>query len=203
MAQERIALVPGKEDSVVEAAATVLEAGGVLVFPTETVYGVGVVSGNARALERLRRLKQRDAAKPFQFLAADVAMAQKLGAVFDGHARKLARNFWPGPLTLVVPDGMEGGSTLGIRVPDSLFVEALCRRLGRAIVSSSANPGGQPPPLEADAADVFGDEADLLVDGGPVVGGAPSTVVKCDRDSYTVLREGEIGLETLRAAWEE
>lgn len=187
----------------VEAAAEVMEAGGVVVFPTETVYGIGVVSGNGEALAKLRRLKQREAAKPFQYLVENLRMARDLGAVFGSKAQKLARNFWPGPLTLVVADGTNSGATLGIRIPDSLFVRDLCRRLGRAIISSSANPAGEEPPLDADAADVFAEGVDLLVDGGRVADGVPSTVVACRRDDYTILREGGIDAETIDAAWDE
>lgn len=202
MAMERIAT--GKSmDAAVEKAARIMEEGKVVVFPTETVYGIGVISGNSAALAALRRLKNRDSGKPFQYLAADVRMAKALGAVFESKAQKLARNYWPGPLTLVVPDGTGSGGTLGIRIPDSPFVHALCKRLGRAIVSSSANPAGQPPPLDADAADAFGDAVALLVDSGPVVGGVPSTVVRCAIDDYEILREGGLSAEAIDAAWNE
>lgn len=186
----------------VATAAEILRGGGVAVFPTETVYGVGVISGDAGALARLRRLKSRDAAKPFQFLAADVEMAREMGAVFSPRAARLARNYWPGPLTLVVPDGT-GAGTLGIRVPDFPFVLALCRELGRPLVSSSANSAGLPPPLDADAADAFGDGVDLLIDGGTAAEGVASTVIRCGADDYEVLRRGAIGDEAIRAAWDE
>ena len=188
-------------EAAVRAAAVVLESGGVLVFPTETVYGIGVAAGDDRALDRLRRLKSRDAVKPFQYLTADLDMAAALGATFSGGAKNLASRFWPGPLTLVVPAAGGEGGTLGIRIPDSAFVLALCRRLGKAIISSSANPAGAPPPPDADAADAFGEEIDLLVDGGPVTGGVPSTVVRCQGGDYEILRHGGIGEAAIAAAW--
>lgn len=200
MAKRRIDLRNGLRDAV-SAAARVLGEGGVLVFPTETVYGIGVAAGDADALEKLRGLKQRDRDKPFQFLVADVGMATALGAVFGPGAGKLARAFWPGPLTLVVPDG--AGATLGIRIPDSPFVLELCRELGRAVISSSANPAGAPPPLDGDAADVFGDAVDLLVDGGRVVGGVPSTVVLCGETECRILRSGGVPDDAIESAWEE
>lgn len=202
MARERIA-IPMNEDAAmrraVDRAAEVLAGGGVVVFPTETVYGVGVASGDAAALAALRRLKERDAGKPFQFLAADMTMATKLGAVFPAGAKNLAESFWPGPMTLVVPDGT--GGMIGVRIPDSPFVLELCRKLDRAIVSSSANPAGAPPPPDADAADAFGDDVALLVDGGPVVGGVPSTVVRCSGEGFEILRPGGISTNALVAAW--
>lgn len=185
----------------VREAAAVLLAGGVMIFPTETVYGIGVAAGDARALAKLRALKRRDADKPFQLLVSDVTMAKRLGAVFSMRAERLARNYWPGPMTMVVPDGT--GSTLGIRIPNSPFVLALCGELDRAIISSSANPAGAPPPGDAADADVFGDAVALLVDGGPVIEGVPSTVVKCEGDTYVILRRGGISDDAIDAAWNE
>lgn len=205
MVIRRIHIKDGMDEAVSEAAAA-MERGGVVIFPTETVYGIGVLSGDAAALARLRALKGRAADKPFQLLTSGVDMARNLGAVFSTRAANLARNYWPGPLTLVVPDGTGGDGTLGVRVPDSPFALALIERLGRPIVSSSANPAGMTPPVDADAADVFSGGEDgvaLLVDGGPVVGGMPSTVVRCGTDEYEILREGGVDIEAVRAAWEE
>ncbi len=201
MARKYLSLADGL-DAAVLAAAETLQAGGVIVFPTETVYGVGVAAGDARALDRLRQLKQREASKPFQFLVADLAMAEALGAVFSPRAQNLAAAYWPGPLTLVVPDG-SGDGFLGIRIPDAPFVPALCRRLGKAVISSSANPAGAPPPLDASAADAFGGEVDLLLDGGGIRGGVPSTVVKCLHDGFVILRHGGISPEAIASAWHE
>lgn len=202
MAKRNIELSQDTKKAVKETA-EVLEAGGVAVFPTETVYGIGVITGNADALAKLRRLKGRAEGKPFQFLAADMEMARhSLGAVFSTKAKKLANNYWPGPLTIVVPDGT-GDGTLGIRVPDSLFVYELCKRLERPIIASSANPAGSVPPLSAGAADVFGEEIDILVDGGPIVDGIPSTVVRCIGDEYEILRCGGVSAADIESAWDE
>lgn len=187
-------------DKAVRETVNVLNDGGVAVFPTETVYGIGVAADLADALAKLRELKDRPAPKPFQMLAADLEMARKIGAVFSAHARGLALAYWPGPLTLVVPDGT-GAGTLGIRVPDSPFTLALCQALGRPVIASSANRAGSPPPLDADSADVFGDGVDLLIDGGPVVEGVPSTIVECRDDGFTVLREGGISKQAIASAW--
>lgn len=201
MARQSISLANTLDEAVAKAAG-VFRAGGVVVFPTETVYGIGVASGDAAALAKLRRLKQRDAEKPFQLLTADIDAAKKNGAVFSSRCLRLARRFWPGPLTIVVPD-TSGTGTLGIRIPDSCFVLALCRELEIPIISSSANSAGRMPPLDAAAADTFGDDVDLLVDGGAVTGGTPSTVVRCLGDKYEILRPGGIGAEAIASAWRE
>jgi len=200
MAKQRID-IGGDPRGAALRAAEVFRAGGVVIFPTETVYGIGALATDARAVERLRDLKGRTAAKPFQFLVADMDMARRMGAVFSSQAARLARSFWPGPLTLVVPDGTASEGTLGVRVPDSEFVHALCRELGGAIVSSSANPGGEPPPIDSAAADVFGDAVDLLVDGGKAVDGVPSTVVRCLEGNFEILRSGGLSDEQICAAW--
>ncbi len=194
---KRTLRIQNDRESAVAPAAEALRAGGVLVFPTETVYGVGVAAGSAKALEKLRRVKQRPDGKPFQLLVADAAMAKAAGAVFSPRAERLARRFWPGPLTLVLPAA--GGGTLGVRVPDAPFVLAVCRRLGGGIVSSSANVAGAAPPADAAAADCFGDGADLLIDAGAVAAGVPSTVVRCEGDRCDILREGGIARKDIDA----
>ncbi|MCD8140104.1 MAG: threonylcarbamoyl-AMP synthase [Planctomycetaceae bacterium] len=205
MAARHIAVQDGLDEAV-EAAAEVMENGGVAIFPTETVYGIGVVSGDAAALDKLRRLKERGPDKPFQYLVADAEMAKAMGAVFPGRAGRLANHFWPGPMTMVVPDGTGGNGTLGLRVPNSPFVLALLERLRRPIISSSANHAGEEPPCDVNAADVFAggpDGVELVVDGGPVMCGLPSTVVRCFEGGFEILREGSIDNEALRVAWEE
>lgn len=187
-------------DNAVETAATTLLSGGILVFPTETVYGIGVAANNQAALEKLRQLKQRGKEKPFQLLTADITAAKKIGALFSTRCLRLADAFWPGPLTMVVPDA-SGSGTLGIRVPDSQFVLALCRKLEIPIISSSANRAGKAPALSAAEADVFGNEVDLLVDGGAIAIGTPSTVVRCAEEKFEILRAGGIDAETIASAW--
>ncbi len=169
-----------------------------LPFPTETVYGIGVAASRPDALEKMRRLKERPDGKPFQLLVADGEMARKAGAVFDARAERLAAAFWPGPLTLVVPDAAEPETkTLGIRVPDSELVIAICRELGEPLITSSANPAGKPPPADAAAADCFGDGVDLLIDAAAAAKGVPSTVVRCAGGAVEILREGGIAREAI------
>ncbi len=201
MAKEVIRIEHTLEPAV-SAACRVFERGGVVIFPTETVYGIGVISSNPDALARLTRLKQRSDCKPFQLLVSGRDMAVALGAKFSPGACRLADKLWPGPLTLVVPDASApNGGTLGVRAPRSALMLEVLRELGRAVVSSSANPAGLPPPTEAALADVFGDAVDLLIDGGPAEEKEPSTVVSCGDDDFTILRQGALAEAEIRSVW--
>lgn len=199
MAAKIISLSDGLDEAVNAAVASLRESG-VIVFPTETVYGIGVTAGDPIAYAKLRCLKQRPDGKPFQYLCADVQMAEGLGAVFSEQCLRLAENFWPGPLTMVVPDGTEEGS-LGIRIPDSSFMLALCRKLEKPIIASSANVSGKRVPQDAATADTFGNAVCLLVDGGATTEGVPSTVVRCLDNQCEILRAGGIKSEAIKAVW--
>ncbi len=210
MTPERVDAVADFAGSVRKAAAC-FRRGGLVVFPTETVYGVGVAAERPEAMGRLREIKRRDGAKPFQRLAADLAMAAALGAVFSPRAERLAEKFWPGPLTLVVPRAPAGDvtcedageATLGIRIPASRWVLEVCRLMHSAVVSSSANAAGLPPALDGEAAWLFAVEAgaDLLVDGGSIAGGMASTVARTDGDALQILRRGALAEADLQAVW--
>lgn len=173
------------------------EAGEAVVFPTETVYGVGVRHNDPRAMALLRGLKGRDEYKPFQVLIADMNDAESLGARWSTTAERLANAFWPGPLTLVIPSDK---GMIGLRLPDAPFLREAARMLGRAIVSSSANPAGLPAPTTAAQADCFGAGIAVLVDGGPCTGGLPSSVVRIDGNQWELLREGALGRDELTEA---
>jgi len=176
-----------------------LRRGGVVAFPTETFYGLGALARDPAAVERLARAKGRPDGKPLPLVAADAGMVQEV-AVLDGLARRLAERFWPGPLTLVLParPGLPapitgGTGTVGIRVPGSEVARALCRAAGGAIVSTSANPAGGPPPVAAGALDAgLLARIDGVLDAGPTPGGLPSTVVRVDGGRLTLLRDGAV-----------
>jgi L-threonylcarbamoyladenylate synthase len=175
----------------VRRAAEVLRRGGVVVFPTETVYGLGVRAGDPAARRRLARLKGRDDRKPFQILAADARAARALCPRMPPAAARLARRCWPGPLTLVAHRG--GGKWVGLRVPDHAVARRLIRAAGGALTATSANrAGGRPATTAAEAAAALGARPDLVLDGGAARCGAPSTVVKVTREGWRLLREGAI-----------
>jgi L-threonylcarbamoyladenylate synthase len=189
-----------------------LAAGGLLAYPTETVYGLG---SRARGPEvrALARLKGRRADKPFLLLVADRAMAEAQGLAFNAAASALARAFWPGPLTLVLPGGSgrlpdalrgpEGG--IAVRWTSHRGMARLVGALGEPLTSTSANLPGSPPAPGAEAiARDFAPAVEagtlLVLDGG-VLGNSPSsTVVDCTQPAPRLIREGALTLGELRRA---
>lgn len=182
------------------AAARILQDGGLVAFPTETVYGLGADAANAEAIARLYRAKGRPAFNPLIVHVADLAAAKRT-AKFNATALALADAFWPGPLTLVLPKGARcpvadlataGLDTVALRVPAHPVARAILRGFGGAVVAPSANLSGHVSPTAA--AHVQSDLAgriDLIVDGGPVEVGIESTIVGCF-DRPTLLRPGGI-----------
>lgn len=171
-------------------AAALLAAGGLVVLPTETVYGLVADPRNPSAMRRLFEAKGRDAAKPVAWLVAGGTDWAAVGAAMPDAARRLAARWWPGPLTLVLECA---GGTQGFRWPDHAVPLAVIRRLGRPLAATSANRSGDPDARTAAvAAAALGAHADLILDGGPVTGGTPSTVVRAVGGRIEVLREGAI-----------
>ena len=178
------------------AAARVLQRGGVVSFPTETVYGLAVRMGDSAARARLRRVKRRSASRPFQILVSSRCRAIELCANASALVRKLARAFWPGPLTMVVRGG--NGRWIGLRVPDHSLARSLARRLGGALVATSANLSGNRPARSAqEALAAVGGRIDLVLDGGRANIGVASSVVRVHGDEWELLRAGAISRAAL------
>jgi L-threonylcarbamoyladenylate synthase len=182
------------------AAAQVLAEGGLVAFPTETVYGLGADAANAAAIARLYQAKGRPAFNPLIAHVGDGAAARKI-ARFDAVAIRLAQSFWPGPLTLVLPKAQNcpvaelataGLDTVAIRIPAHAVARDILRAFGGAVVAPSANLSGHVSPTTA--AHVRGDlegRIDLIVDGGAVEVGVESTIVGCF-DTPMLLRPGGV-----------
>jgi L-threonylcarbamoyladenylate synthase len=179
---------PGAGPGAIEAAARTLAAGGLVAFPTETVYGLGADAGNGEAVARLYAAKGRPQFNPLIAHVSDVAAARKL-AFFNPTAEKLAAAFWPGPLTLVLPRRPDAGlsdlacaglDSVAIRVPAHPVARALIAALGRPVVAPSANRSGHVSPTSA--AHVSGDldgRIDMILDGGVTPVGVESSIVSC------------------------
>ncbi|MGO3930577.1 L-threonylcarbamoyladenylate synthase [Rhodopseudomonas pseudopalustris] len=194
-------------DQAVQTAESCLRGGGLVAFPTETVYGLGADATNGAAIARLYQAKARPAFNPLIAHVADLEAAQRIGR-FGPAALQLAQSFWPGPLTLVVPKtesctvaelATAGLATVAIRVPAHPVAQAILRALGRPVVAPSANRSGHVSPTTA--AHVHGDldgRIDLIVDGGPVTVGVESTIVGCF-DTPVLLRPGGVPREAIEA----
>lgn len=187
----------------IEEAARIVKGGGVLVYPTDTLYALGGSALSAAAAVRVRAAKGRDEGKPLPVVAADLLQARLLAAEWPEVAARLAEAFWPGPLTLVVrasadvPREVTGsGDTVGVRVPAAPVAAALCRRAG-PLVSTSANVSGQPPPLFcAEAVSGVGHAADLALDAGPGQP-VPSTVLDVSGPAPVRVREGAVSWDRI------
>lgn len=181
-------------------AASVIRKGGLVAFPTDTLYALGADVSNTSAVRRVLAAKGRGPANPIPLLLADLAMATRLIGDLPEPAARLAERYWPGPLTLVLsaPRGISrlltaGTGRIGLRVPDAPVALALILRFGGPVTGTSANRSGGEDPREAD--EVFrqlGDRIELILDGGPVPIGRPSTVVDITVSPPVIVRQGVI-----------
>jgi L-threonylcarbamoyladenylate synthase len=181
-------------------AAERLRAGAVIAFPTDTLYAVGARAGDPAAVQRLYAVKHRAAGQPMVWLVIDRAQVEAF-AVLTAAATELMDRFWPGPLTLVLPARIPtDGATIAVRAPNHKVALALLTALGEPIASSSANPAGQPPPVDADQVMAsLGDRLDVLLDGGPCRIGQPSTILDLAGVTPRILRQGAIpAIELIR-----
>jgi len=186
----------GKIDqNVIAEAVAVLRQGLLIVIPTDTVYGVAAHWENIKAVEMLRRIKGRSADKPIPILASDCMKIENIKAHFGRNAKELARRFWPGPLTIVLPvnDGWEG-----FRIPKHPVALAIIKAAGGLLRVTSANLSGHNPALTADdALRELQAGVNLAIDSGPAPGGLASTVVKIENEKAVILREGAITCDAI------
>ena len=185
-------------ETAITEAVEVLRGGGVVAYPTDTLYGLAVDPANETAVRRLFDLKGRGAAAAIALIAADAAQAEHAGR-FGPVERRLATAFWPGPLTIVVPAAdalsrlLAPRGTLGVRVPAHAVARALAQQFGECITATSANRSGADAPASAaEVVRAFSDGVDLLLDGGAARGGAPSTIVEVVDGRLTLHRAGPI-----------
>jgi len=191
------------DPSILERAADVLRQGGLVAYPTDTLYGLAARPTDARAVERLFAAKGRPPERAVPLLIASpmdlAAVAEDVPEV----ARRLMGAFWPGALTIVLRTARgfrstATGETVAVRVPDHPVPRELVRLLGQPITGTSANVSGGPEPLTPDDVRAqLGESVDLVIDGGRCRGGQPSTVVDCTTDPPRIVREGAVSREEL------
>lgn len=192
-------------DSQIQKAIRLLKQGGLIAFPTETYYGLGVDPFNTKALQRLFKVKRRGADKAVLVLVADQSQVERFADSIPVHFNKLMSAFWPGPLTLVFParsnvsELLTGGTgTVGIRQSPNPVAIQLLQELAGPITATSANrSGASPATTAAEVEEIFGSEVDLIIDGGATPGGQGSTLVGFDQEIFCI-RDGKIPFETIR-----
>ncbi|HID91344.1 TPA: threonylcarbamoyl-AMP synthase [Candidatus Bathyarchaeota archaeon] len=196
----------------VRRAARIVREGGLVIYPTDTVYGLGCDPFNVRAVRRLIAAKRRPR-KPLPVLASSIKDAERIAAL-TGRARMLALKFWPGSLTIVLrkrealPDVVTAGrGTVALRIPSNRIALRLTELSGGLLVGTSANiSGGKPPITAAEAERELGDAVDVIIDGGPSSLRKPSTVVDATGEEIRLLREGPIEYDVVARAvgrWKE
>lgn len=198
------------EDSrALEQAIGELQHGGVIAFPTDTVYGIGASLEHPAALRRIYDLKGRQPDKPLPILIARVEVLDQLSPDVDERLVDLAEQFWPGALTIVVPaadhlpaEVKAPDNTIGVRLPNHSIPLTIAERAGGAIATTSANHSGRDAAHSAsEIRDAFGTEIDLILDGGFAPQSNPSTVIRVVDGEIIMLRAGVISEEELKQAW--
>jgi L-threonylcarbamoyladenylate synthase len=184
-----------------------LRAGGLVAFPTETVYGLGADATNAAAVAKIFAAKGRPATNPLIVHVADEAAARRYASIWPDRASRLAQRFWPGPLTLVLPRRAEiaesvaaGGATVGLRVPDHPLALQLLRAFNGPVAAPSANRSNRvSPTTAAHVRDEVGDAVGMILDGGPCRVGIESTVLDLSGPEPTILRPGGVSRAAIEA----
>ena len=189
-------------------AVAALGRGDVIVFPTETLYGLGADALNFSAVEKVFQLKGRDPNQPFPVLVSDRSMLESLVGQIVPLAEKLMARFWPGPLTLVLPASPDipkplvnstGG--IGVRISSQPVAQEIIKRLGRPLTATSANPSGQPGARTvAQARAYFSGKIEIFIDGGSLTSKSGSTVAAVDDNKIKIIRAGEIAKSELEMA---
>ena len=199
-------IIPIQDAHALPTALQILAQGGVVAFPTDTVYGLGALITLPKAIAQLYSAKERPLEKAIPVLLGSSDDLTHVAAEPPLIARKLAQRFWPGPLTLIVPrlaslpDILGPLPTVGVRVPDHPAAQALLQAAGPLAVTSANRSGAANPRTADDVYSQLGGKIPLILDGGSTPGGSPSTVVDCTTPNLKVLRSGPISLQMLQEA---
>ena len=187
-------------------AVSILKNGGVVAYPTDTVYGLGACMTDINAVDRIFQVKGRPKGMALPVLLADMKQIEEIVTDFTPAAQQLVKEFFPGALTIILPknDGVPdiitgGGKTIAFRIPNHPVPLAIVKGLGKPIVGTSANLSGHPSALTAAAVrEQIGDKIDMVIDGGKCPGGIESTVIDLSGEKPVIRRQGVIPIEKLR-----
>ena len=193
------------DPAAIERAAAILRNGGIVAYPTDTVYGLGANVFLPQALDKIMAAKRRPDEKSLPVLIANRAHLRELVTSVPQDAARLMAAFWPGALTIVLLkqphlSPLLGDDTLAVRQPNHAAILALLAAAGCPLTGTSANRSGMPPATTAEEAeDQLGSAVDLILDGGPAPGSTPSTVIDCTAQPARILREGAVTRSALAA----
>lgn len=198
-------ILPASDLKAIKRAADVLRAGGIVAYPTDTVYGLGANVFSPQALDKVMDAKQRPDEKSLPVLIGDRGHLPELVTAVPPEAAKLMEAFWPGALTIVLGkkaglSPLLGETTLAVRQPNHAAIQALLAATGFPITGTSANLSGRPPATTAqEAFSQLGNSVGVVLDAGPAAGGTPSTVIDCTTSPARILREGAVTQSALAA----
>lgn len=195
----------GSDPSAITQGAALLKAGQTVVFPTDTVYGIGTGAFNEEGIKRIYGAKVREAAKGIPILLADIADLDQVAIDIPQLAWELAEQHWPGALTLVIPknqnlpSNISPNNGIAVRIPDHELCRELIRQAGGVVATTSANLSGNPAAMSAaDALEQLDGRVAAIIDGGTVLGGTPSTIISLLENKPVVIRQGPIKLDSDR-----
>jgi L-threonylcarbamoyladenylate synthase len=201
-------LIPISDSGWPSKALAVIKSGGMVAFPTDTVYGLGASAFNASAVKKIYKAKGRQVEKSIPILLGDIVDLEKVSSHISQSVMRLASHFWPGPLTIIVnkhpdiPKAVSNSATVGLRIPNHLVAEKLLRAAGPMAVTSANLSGNQNPHSAADVMAQLDGRIDMIIDGGDTGNGPASTVINCMGVEPQIIREGPISirqvLEVLR-----
>ena len=202
-------LISCEAPEAIDRAVAVFQAGGLVAFPTDTVYGVAAPAFNKEGIDRLYEAKGRENTKAISVLIGEPEQLDLITPNLGQAANRLARRFWPGGLTLVVsrhpglPGNLSPLPTIGVRMPNHAFAIALLQRCGPLATTSANLSGGLDPQNAQDVLAQLDGRIELVLDGGNVPGGVPSTVVDCTLAEPAILRKGAISTEDIMSVLRE
>lgn len=190
-------------EKALEKSVSILNKGGLIVFPTDTVYGLAAKFDETEAIERIYQVKGRDQTKALAVLVGNLDQLKIISTGISKNATKLIKYYWPGAMTLILEKRgdlkaqLSIDNSIGIRIPDDRFVRELSERIG-PLATTSANRSGFPSTTRVDEVlEQIGNLVDLIVDGGECEGGVPSSVVDCRFEEIKILRDGAIPKEEI------
>ena len=181
-----------------------LKNNGIAIFPTDTVYGIGAVYNNPKGIDRIYDVKQRDRSKPIIALISDISHLHKLISFEEedlGNISEIMKKYWPGELTIVFDNSkynVAADNTIGVRIPGNEILLRIIESCGGIVFTTSANISGEKSPVKTEdiSYDIL-EKTDFILDGGTILNGVPSTVIKYSAGEISVLREGNIKTEEI------